>query len=56
MGRLRGLRRGQKVAREARANVFLQQAPGVWRLVISLDEASVIESRFLPEAQADDSA
>ncbi len=50
-GAVAGFEAGAKVAREARANVFLKQAPGVWRLVVSLDEASVIESRFLPEAR-----
>jgi primary-amine oxidase len=42
---------GIDAPREARANVFLKETPGVWRLVLSLNEGRVVASKFLPNAR-----
>jgi len=39
---------GRATPREARANVFLGDAPGVWRLTISLSDAAITSKTFLP--------
>jgi primary-amine oxidase len=42
---------GRPTPREARANVFLGDAPGVWRLVISLADHAIISKNFLDSAK-----
>jgi primary-amine oxidase len=39
---------GKSTPREARANVFLADAPGVWRLTVSLSDAAITAKTFLP--------
>ncbi len=39
---------GKASPRAARANVFLSDAPGVWRLTISLSDATITSKTFLP--------
>ncbi len=42
---------GKAWPREARANVFLQDKPGVWRLTLSLTDGVVTSKRFHPDAK-----
>jgi primary-amine oxidase len=39
---------GIATPREARANVFLADAPGIWRLTLSLADGAIIAKAFLP--------
>jgi len=39
---------GAPLPRQARANVFLSDTPGLWRLTISLTEAAILTSAYLP--------
>jgi primary-amine oxidase len=39
---------GRAAPRDARANVFLDNAPGVWRLTVSLTDAAITSKTFLP--------
>jgi primary-amine oxidase len=40
---------GTSSPREARANVFLPDAPGIWRLVVSLADSTIISKQFAPD-------
>ncbi len=42
---------GRVTPRQARANVFLGDAPGLWRLVVSLADAAITAKTFLPDAK-----
>ena len=42
---------GKSTPREARANIFLGDQPGVWRLCISLADEAITEKTFLPDAR-----
>ena len=42
---------GRATPRQARANVFLGDAPGLWRLVVSLADEAIIAKAFLPDAK-----
>jgi primary-amine oxidase len=42
---------GKTWPREARANIFLDDKPGVWRLTISLTDGVVTSRSFLPDAK-----
>lgn len=42
---------GRPVPREARANVFLSDAPGVWQLTISLTENVITGTKYLADAK-----
>ncbi|EKM98905.1 MULTISPECIES: primary-amine oxidase [unclassified Acidocella] len=48
---LAAYRAGQPCPREARANIFLADAPGVWRLSLSLADNIVTAKSFHPEAR-----
>jgi primary-amine oxidase len=39
---------GKATPREARANVFLGDTPGLWRLTVSLSDAAITAKQFLP--------
>jgi primary-amine oxidase len=39
---------GKASPREARANVFLGDAPGLWRLTVSLADGAITSKKFLP--------
>lgn len=47
-GAIADYRAGQAVPREARANVFLQDQPGLWRLTVSLSTAAITAQAHLP--------
>ncbi len=42
---------GQPIPREARANVFHRDRPGVWRLTVALGDRAVISRQHLPGAR-----
>src|ERR1700688_2353461 len=42
---------GRPTPREARANVFLGDSPGLWRLVISLADHAITAKKFLATAK-----
>ena len=42
---------GRATPRQARANVFLGDAPGLWRLVVSLADEAITAKTFLPDAK-----
>ena len=48
---LAAYRAGQPCPREARANIFLADAPGVWRLSLSLADNLVTAKSFHPDAR-----
>ena len=42
---------GQAIPRRARANVFLNDSPGVWKLTLSLADNTILTKVFFPDAR-----
>jgi len=47
---VRGFKAGDPITRQAQVALFRHGGVGVWRLIISLDDETIVENEFLPEA------